>query len=651
MRHIGLIRGAALAAAFAATVPGSTVAQSIDQKNKICANLNAPRQIEVCTDLINRGGKYTDIYYYNRSDGWLKKRECDLSLADAEQALSLKRDVDYLLRLGVVWLDCKKDIDRSIVYFDDAIRLSPRNSVAYYNRASSFYQKNEYDKALADLTQAIRNNPKDSDPYYLRGHVWRDTEDFDRAIADYSQVLRMKPQNADAYSYRGLTYARANEPAKAWSDLDAALRLDAKNADIYDNRAVAARLFKDFDRALVEADAAVRLSPTPGFYATRGRIWQEKGDLDRALADLDEAVRREEKTSWTLLERGVVLRYRGEHARSIADFDKMLRQFPNDATTYVERGRTHEKMGDFVRARADFERALSSAGSKAKTAHEDARAQLAALDAGRATQPSARPVVAAVPPAAVTPPAPPRPTPAARTDTGRRVALVIGNSAYSHVPQLTNPARDAQAIASALRGVGFQTVTTGANLTREKLVDALRSFSALAEGADWAVVYFAGHGIEVGGVNYLIPVDAKLTNDRDVQFEAISLEQIMATVEGARKIKVVILDACRDNPFAAQMRRTVATRSIGRGLSRIEPEGASLVIYAAKHGQTALDGAGSNSPFAEALTKRIAVPGIEISKLFRLVRDDVLEATAGRQEPFTYGSLPGREDFYFVAGK
>jgi uncharacterized caspase-like protein len=179
----------------------------------------------------------------------------------------------------------------------------------------------------------------------------------------------------------------------------------------------------------------------------------------------------------------------------------------------------------------------------------------------------------------------------------------------------------------------------------------LRSFSALAEGADWAVVYFAGHGIEVGGVNYLIPVDAKLTNDRDVQFEAISLDQIMTTVEGARKIKVVILDACRDNPFAAQMRRTVATRSIGRGLSRVEPEGASLVVYAAKHGQTALDGAGSNSPFADALTKRIAAPGIEISKLFRLVRDDVLEATAGRQEPFTYGSLPGREDFYFVAGK
>ena len=162
------------------------------------------------------------------------------------------------------------------------------------------------------------------------------------------------------------------------------------------------------------------------------------------------------------------------------------------------------------------------------------------------------------------------------------------------------------------------------------------------------MVYYAGHGIEVGGVNYLIPVDARLEADRDTTFEAVSLEQVLTAVESARKIKLVVLDACRDNPFAAQMRRTNATRSMTRGLSRIEPEGATLVVYAAKHGQTALDGDGANSPFAAAFVKRMATPGIEINKIFRLVRDDVLDTTAGRQEPFTYGSLPGREDFFFV---
>src|SRR5262249_26691631 len=124
----------------------------------------------------------------------------------------------------------------------------------------------------------------------------------------------------------------------------------------------------------------------------------------------------------------------------------------------------------------------------------------------------------------------------------------------------------------------------------------------------------------------------------------------------------ILLDACRNNPFVAPMRQapapdavagtpgagTIGTRSIGRGLGEVKVSGATLVVYAAKHGQVALDGQGDNSPFAVAVVQRLATPGVEINKLFRLVRDDVMEATAGRQEPFTYGSLPGREDFFFV---
>jgi uncharacterized caspase-like protein len=223
-------------------------------------------------------------------------------------------------------------------------------------------------------------------------------------------------------------------------------------------------------------------------------------------------------------------------------------------------------------------------------------------------------------------------------------------------------------VAKSLRAIGFQAVTLAADASREKLIDSLRAFSEEAEKADWAVVYYAGHGIEVGGVNYLIPVEAKLSADRDVQFEAVPLDQVMAAVEGAKKLKLVLLDACRDNPFVPQMRksstpepaavasastagRSVATRSVGRGLAEVKVSSGSLVVYAAKHGQVALDGEGGNSPFAVALVQRLATPGVEINKIFRLVRDDVMEATAGRQEPFTYGSLPGREDFFFVAAK
>jgi hypothetical protein len=233
--------------------------------------------------------------------------------------------------------------------------------------------------------------------------------------------------------------------------------------------------------------------------------------------------------------------------------------------------------------------------------------------------------------------------------TGDRIALVIGNSAYKNVPALTNPARDADTVASALRGVGFQTVQLRNDLTREKLTDALHGFAAEADKADWAVVYFAGHGLEVNGTNYLIPVDARLAIDRDVEFEAVPLDRVMSAVGGAKRLRLVLLDACRDNPFVNQMRRSVATRSIGRGLTNVEPEAGTLVVYAAKHGQVALDGDGGNSPFVTALTKRMQTPGLEVRRLFDHVRDDVLEMTNRAQQPFSYGSLPGSEDYYFRA--
>ena len=231
--------------------------------------------------------------------------------------------------------------------------------------------------------------------------------------------------------------------------------------------------------------------------------------------------------------------------------------------------------------------------------------------------------------------------------TERRVALIIGNGAYAHVPALSNPPNDARMIGEALRSVGFTSVRTETDLRRDALINALKTFAAEAEGADWAVVYFAGHGIEVAGANWLIPVDAALKTDRDVQFEAVSLEQVMGAVESTKQLGLVILDACRDNPFAAQMRVTIAGRSITRGLAAIEPRRGALVAYAAKHGQVALDGTGANSPFVSALVRNLQRPGVEINKVFRLVRDDVLAATNDRQEPFVYGSLPAR-DFFFA---
>lgn len=231
--------------------------------------------------------------------------------------------------------------------------------------------------------------------------------------------------------------------------------------------------------------------------------------------------------------------------------------------------------------------------------------------------------------------------------SSRRVALVIGNSGYKTVSTLLNPARDAAALAAMLRGIGFQIVRLEGDVSRDKFVDTLRNFARDAADADWALIYFAGHGLEINGTNYLVPVDAKFESDLDVQYEALPLDRLLSAVEGAKQMRIVILDACRDNPFTRSMKRTAATRSIGRGLARIEPDAGTLVAYAAKGGQVALDGDGSNSPFALALLKHLPTPGLEIGKLFRQIRDDVMMATGRQQEPFVYGSLPG-SDFYFV---
>lgn len=224
---------------------------------------------------------------------------------------------------------------------------------------------------------------------------------------------------------------------------------------------------------------------------------------------------------------------------------------------------------------------------------------------------------------------------------GKRVALVIGNSDYQHVAKLPNPASDAGAIAKLLKEAGFDRVEQRSDLGVRAFRHAMREFADIARGADMAVVFYAGHGMEVGGTNYLIPIDAKLKTDLDVDDEVMPLDRVLRSLEAART-RFVFLDACRDNPFLPSMSRLSATRSIGRGLARIEPNNSDMLIaFAAKAGSIAADGVSGHSPFTTALVKHVAEPGLDIRLALGKVRDEVLLSTHGRQEPFVYGSLGG----------
>ncbi|UWR03682.1 caspase family protein [Ruegeria conchae] len=235
----------------------------------------------------------------------------------------------------------------------------------------------------------------------------------------------------------------------------------------------------------------------------------------------------------------------------------------------------------------------------------------------------------------------------AETSHAKRVALVIGNAQYEHVSNIPNSANDANDIAAALKRIGFE-VTLRNDLDYREMRLTLRDFSEGMADAEMALVYFAGHGIEIDNTNYLIPTNAELRSDKDVEFEAIRLETVLNSVSTAKGLKLVIVDACRNNPFVTDMVRTTATRSIGQGLGRIDPSGV-LVGYSARGGTLALDGDGRNSPYAEAFLEHIEVPGLELGKMFRKVRDTVYDLTDGYQEPFTYGSLPGHDIFLVPA--
>ncbi|CAL76562.1 conserved hypothetical protein; putative signal peptide; putative Caspase-like domain (peptidase) [Bradyrhizobium sp. ORS 278] len=226
----------------------------------------------------------------------------------------------------------------------------------------------------------------------------------------------------------------------------------------------------------------------------------------------------------------------------------------------------------------------------------------------------------------------------------KRVALVIGNSTYKTVARLSNPANDAKLVGDMFRNAGFERVDVRLDLGVQEMRRALREFGARAREAEVAVIYYAGHGIELDGVNYLIPTDASLEADSDVLDEAIALDRVLFAIEPARQLRLVVLDACRDNPFAKTMKRSIASRSVGRGLAKVEPSSPNTMIaFSAKAGSTAADGDASNSPYAMALVTHLPKPGLDLRRAFGFVRDDVLKATGYRQEPYVYGSLGGND--------
>jgi hypothetical protein len=374
--------------------------------------------------------------------------------------------------------------------------------------------------------------------------------------------------------------------------IDACSRYISKNprdADAFYNRGLAWHSKRYFEKAIADYTKAIEINPkfAAAFY-NRGSAWYDKGIRGKGSAFVIKAYKINPKKS---------LAY---YTSALADFQKFAELDPNDSDG-------PRKIAEIEQKVAEIERIIASAAKSTTSVASRANA----------------------------------------TST-KRVALLIGNTNYKHQAALQNPANDVELIGRTLRSAGFSKVVIEKDLTREGIYSALNRFSKIAGRADFSLVHYAGHAIQVSGRNFIIPVDASLETDTQIDLQTIDANVVMAAISGSKKLRVLILDACRDNPFASQMKRMMSSRSISRGLAKMETVAGQLISFAAAAGQLADDGVGKHSPFAIALAKRISQnPPIEVRRLFDFVRDDVMQQTNKRQIPFTYHSLPARLDFYF----
>jgi tetratricopeptide (TPR) repeat protein len=362
-----------------------------------------------------------------------------------------------------------------------------------------------------------------------------------------------------------------------------------------------------------------------------GTLLRQTGEFRRAIAEYNQAIELDANDPNAYNDRGLVRRATRDNDLAIADFDQVIQLDPENLDAYVNRGLIYEAKGDFSRAGNEYRRAisLSPKNDVSKRYQETARVRLALLEDGSTNQP------ATVPPSDV--------------PTSDRRALVIGNGKYASFTALPNAPNDARVMAAKLREIGFD-VTEGIDLGRDALTEMVKGFLRDAASANTVLIYFAGHGMQIHGKNYLVPIDMKLEDVSALGSETLDLDTIVVGLDDQIRSSIIILDACRNNPFVDDITQAATNRSISLGSGLAEPTNlgagatagaGTLIAFATSPGKVALDGEGGNSPFTTALVRHMSTPGLEVQTLLTRVRSDVVAATNNKQVPWSNSSLLG----------
>jgi len=537
---------------------------------------------------------------------------------------------------------------------------------AYENRGRAWAFKNNLDRAIEDYGAAIRIDPNRIGAFYSRGYQWTRKNDYRHAISDYSEAIKLNSRHGLALTRRGEAYEKIGEFIKAFADYQAALDIDPKQS-------IAAEGFRRVNPK-VPANSPVRQASKPPddqngceryqsnpdlalaacgrliesgvyksdvlakFHNNRGSAYAFKDDIDKAIVEYSEAARIDPNNIGAYAARGFQWSRKGDYRRAIADYSEAIRLLPRHGLALQRRAEAYEKLGDYSQALADFKTALAISPNDSDY-KEGVRRTEQKVAAG--------PASARAPQAAVATAARPSPPPVSLPSTGTRVALVIGNGAYVHVAPLPNPPNDARDVAAALRELGFK-VIDGFDLDSAGMRRKVSEFGNAITNAQTALLFYAGHGMQVDGKNYLIPIDAKLERPSSLSTEAIDVSVILSDMETERRTNLVFLDACRDNPMARTLARSFgASRStaVGQGLAQINAGIGTMIAFSTSPNNVALDGSDRNSPFTRALLNYIRTPGLEISEMMRNVRVEVIKQTNEKQVPWEHTSLTGK--FYF----
>ena len=643
------------------------------------AKMDRERRLVACANAIASNqwnGTELARLRVSRADQYNRQRALDRALDDCNAAIAAdpKYAPGYRCR-GAVFYE-RKDFDRAIAEQDRALAINPRFPGAYWERGRAFAAKHDQDRAIADFNQAIKISSNYAAPYSGRGRIHHQRGELDAAIADFSEAIRIDPKFTAAYANRSRTFVRTRDFDRALADADEAIRIDPRYLDGYMRRGFALKEMRDFDgalatfsraaeldpkspwppvgrgevfndkkdndRAIAEFDSAIRLDPTyASAYSNRAYAYFRKGDLDQALKDVNDSFKHE-KAAASFNVRGLVQQAKHDYDEAIADFTEAIRLDPSYSTYYSNRGRAYNAKKEYDRAILDLNESIrlnprnSLPYWNRAISYENRRERDRALADWRTTlrlDPDNQNAIKAI-----------RRLEQEKAAPGSvrktRVALVIGNADYKFGGRLANPVNDASDFANVVRKLGFE-VIEGRNLDKRGMEEKIAEFARKLDKADIGLFFYAGHGIQVDGVNWLIPIDARVEGGdlrperaAAVKSASTNITQVLSKMEAEQRVNLVFLDACRDNPFG---------RSTGfgqaKGLAPIQNAVGTLTAFATKPDHVALDGSGRNSPFTTALLQHMPTPGLEIGAVMKRVRVDVIKTTKGEQVPFDESSL------------